>query len=345
MTNLKTSGIYGLIDPRDNLIHYVGKTINLQERPASHRYLNKYGRLRNDWIAELRNAELKFTWVVLEQVDYPESSSSRCHWWTGINSTALNDAERWWIAYGKCLGWPLKNMTDGGDGTSNPHPDTRKRMSESRRNSTLVIAATLARTFPCGTRASYARGCRCAACAAEQLLYERRRNGNQPRAIVSHGTTSQYNKGCRCADCVNANKDFRRAYYKQRKLAAGIVTELKPLQGCGTDACYQRGCRCNACSQTHRDKNAKLRDLRDVNGPRALKPCGTRASYDRGCRCESCCQVMYEYRRKSNYIVGRAPLEPCGTLASYIRGCRCEACRAARRHYEQTKRVKARSKI
>jgi len=34
----------------------------------------------------------------------------------GIDASALDDAEQRWIAYGRAAGWPLTNLTDGGDG-------------------------------------------------------------------------------------------------------------------------------------------------------------------------------------------------------------------------------------
>src|SRR5262249_51970531 len=83
------------------------------------------------WIADLKSAGLHYEITILEAVDAPKAPSMRCWWWTGANVTSLNDAERWWIAFGRASGWPLTNATDGGEGMSGYiHKETsRARMS------------------------------------------------------------------------------------------------------------------------------------------------------------------------------------------------------------------------
>src|SRR5678815_3233021 len=93
--------IYGLIDPRTMLIRYVGKSSSGMRRPHDHR--RTWGRAKNThsarWVAELQRDGFDFGIVVLDA-----SAPDR-----------LAEHERWWIAYGRALGWPLTNLTDGGE--------------------------------------------------------------------------------------------------------------------------------------------------------------------------------------------------------------------------------------
>ena len=45
----------------------------------------------------------------------------------------LEAVERWWIAYGRALGWPLTNLTAGGEGSAGRpvSPETRAKMRAS----------------------------------------------------------------------------------------------------------------------------------------------------------------------------------------------------------------------
>ena len=90
--------IYGLIDPRDHLIYYVGLSSRGMRRPREHRKNPDFD--CGKWIKQLQAAGLDYEIVVLEVL--PDDSK-------------LSVTERWWIAYGKCCGWPLTNLTRGGE--------------------------------------------------------------------------------------------------------------------------------------------------------------------------------------------------------------------------------------
>lgn len=94
--------VYGLVDPRTLLVRYVGKTVSGMRRPRNH---GEAARLKARtycaaWVHSLHAAGLTYTIVVLEHGPKDQ----------------LSDIERWWIAYGRACGWPLTNLTDGGDG-------------------------------------------------------------------------------------------------------------------------------------------------------------------------------------------------------------------------------------
>src|SRR5215471_17614027 len=98
--------IYGLTDPRTGIVHYIGKSTSGKKRPRQHglqRKLDLDFTPKAKWIRELRREGYEFEIVVLEQVE---------------DGRDLAAAEIRWIANGCAQGWPLKNLTDGGDGRS-----------------------------------------------------------------------------------------------------------------------------------------------------------------------------------------------------------------------------------
>lgn len=108
--------IYGLVDPRTLLIRYVGLSSDGLRRPAKHREPRplRERNYKTGWIKSLLAAGLDYTIVVLEET----------------SPDALADAERFWIAHGRACGWPLTNLTDGGDGwTGMRHtPETKAKL-------------------------------------------------------------------------------------------------------------------------------------------------------------------------------------------------------------------------
>jgi len=109
--------IYGLVDPRTLLVRYVGLSSTGEKRPQAHRRYALHENTRKaNWIRALLALGLTYEIAVLEEVASKE---------------ALADTERFWIAYGRACGWPLTNLTDGGDGALNPAPETRAKRSAS----------------------------------------------------------------------------------------------------------------------------------------------------------------------------------------------------------------------
>lgn len=94
--------IYALVDPRDGVVRYVGKsTKGLWPRVWTHR-CDQTNTKRGAWIRKLRSLGMIFTPVILE-----------------TEPDDIDEAERFWIAvYRQASGDKLTNMTDGGDGGS-----------------------------------------------------------------------------------------------------------------------------------------------------------------------------------------------------------------------------------
>jgi len=117
--------VYGLVDPHTLLVRYVGLSTNGLKRPNGHRAPSslRCKSHKNAWIKTLFDAGLDYTIVVLEVV---------------ATKDALPAAERFWIALGRAFGWPLTNLTDGGDGGLNPAPETRAKVSAALRGRVLT---------------------------------------------------------------------------------------------------------------------------------------------------------------------------------------------------------------
>lgn len=99
------------------LIRYIGMSSQGMKRPRQHRHRagsTRDGVLCREWLADLHDAGIDFDIAILA-----ESSIDQ-----------LKQDERWWIAFGRACGWPLTNMTDGGEGCLNPHPLTRAKLKE-----------------------------------------------------------------------------------------------------------------------------------------------------------------------------------------------------------------------
>lgn len=126
-----TTIIYGLRCPELGKIRYVGKSSQAPKRLKSHIYsASRFGRThKHRWIANLLAKGLRPELVILEELKEADCWAS---------------AERRWIALAVSEGWPLTNLTAGGEGASPlgdaakarrfesmRRPETRKRMSES----------------------------------------------------------------------------------------------------------------------------------------------------------------------------------------------------------------------
>lgn len=105
--------IYGLTDPETGAVRYIGKSIRPLERFANH--MNEKSNChRSHWLQSLKARGLEPGLVIFEEV------SGAWPW---------QEAERYWIARGRRLGWPLTNNTSGGDGVPDLHPEARAKIA------------------------------------------------------------------------------------------------------------------------------------------------------------------------------------------------------------------------
>ncbi len=112
----ETTFIYALIDPRDGVIKYVGKSYDPQERLKGHlKNCKRTVTLKNRWIAKLKSLDLKPSIQILEEVLESE--------W--------EDRERYWIKELQNQGYLLKNGDRGGKGRSSyvTSEETKRKIS------------------------------------------------------------------------------------------------------------------------------------------------------------------------------------------------------------------------
>ncbi len=97
-SNNRAYQIYALIDPRDNLVHYVGISVNVQTRFIMHLGGNSVSRQERHWIADLKREGMSPTLRIIETVEASD------------NSHALAcERELYWINEMLRLGHPLVN--------------------------------------------------------------------------------------------------------------------------------------------------------------------------------------------------------------------------------------------
>lgn len=85
--------IYGLVDPLVHQVAYIGKTNDIYDRWEAH-VKTEADHLTGQWIKRLRLAGIQPVMIILETL--PDDGD-----WS--------NAERWWIAHGLRIGWPLTN--------------------------------------------------------------------------------------------------------------------------------------------------------------------------------------------------------------------------------------------
>jgi predicted DNA-binding protein YlxM (UPF0122 family) len=92
--------IYGLFDPRNGELRYVGKTNNMRARFRGHRYeIKRSNSHKSNWVKSLKEQNLE---PKIEELD--NVPDSEWQFW-----------EQWYIAYFRGMGCNLTNISDGGD--------------------------------------------------------------------------------------------------------------------------------------------------------------------------------------------------------------------------------------
>lgn len=157
--------VYGLIDPRTKLIRYIGKSCNGLSRPKK---VSVYLRGRSyckNWIRELCDLGLSYEIIVLSECD---------------SDPLLLTEEIWWIAYGRACGWPLTNLTSGGEGAAGVKQsvDNRRKKSE----------AALGRSVPLSVRERISATLTGRTLPASQVIKMRERRASiDTRTLMSAG--------------------------------------------------------------------------------------------------------------------------------------------------------------
>lgn len=130
--------IYGLIDPRDNKLRYIGKTIQGMKRLKNHlkpSSLKEGNTRKNNWLKKLLEQGLMPNFAIfISYNNYLPKS---------VNNKILYNLEQYFITYfKKHLPYELTNDCDGGEGSIGRviSKETRKKMSESAKRRGLPQA-------------------------------------------------------------------------------------------------------------------------------------------------------------------------------------------------------------
>lgn len=117
---MSTVYIYGLFDPRNGQLRYVGKTHCLKSRKSTH----KHGRTTNLHLKNWIN-------ILLKEGLYPEFSILE-----ESNDLEWMQDEVFWIQYMRSIGCPLVNIRDGGQGRGRGYvmpEETKRKLSLSNK--------------------------------------------------------------------------------------------------------------------------------------------------------------------------------------------------------------------
>jgi group I intron endonuclease len=112
--------IYGLVDPRNQQIRYVGRTINLHKRLNAHiNGREPHSEHKQRWIDQIKSDGSIPEIVTLE-------TSTEDGW---------KEAERFWISYFRYIGANLTNISNGGQGIGGKRfsEEDKMRMSVTRK--------------------------------------------------------------------------------------------------------------------------------------------------------------------------------------------------------------------
>lgn len=120
--------IYVLVDPRDDMIRYVGKTINLRARYACHCCPKEgNGLYVKRWLKQLKDQNL---YPVMELLEI-------------CTDDIWKEREIYWIAMGKELNWPITNLTKGGETTTGyKHTEETKRIIGEKSKAKIITEET-----------------------------------------------------------------------------------------------------------------------------------------------------------------------------------------------------------
>lgn len=118
---INMAAIYALVDPKTDLIGYIGQSYDPKARFFGH--LSKpCSKNMQSWLNNVGKPELR----VLETCEKRQ----------------VDSRERWWIAFGKSVGWPLVNTLSGGKVQYTPIKTVQERLHKTHGPSVRLVENT-----------------------------------------------------------------------------------------------------------------------------------------------------------------------------------------------------------
>lgn len=134
----RTGYIYGLFDPRNGKLRYIGQTIqNPKRREWQHSNKREmtYNHRKANWTKQLLSQNYKPEMFILEEV-------------TNCTHEVLNDLEQWYISYWRGMGCDLTNLSAGGGGApAVPYTEEQKKKYSEAAKRTMQNASIERRRF------------------------------------------------------------------------------------------------------------------------------------------------------------------------------------------------------
>lgn len=124
---MKTTFIYGLLDPRDNFKIYIGKSDKPETRYKQHLNRLKQKTKKTDWLNKLLTNGLKPELIILDEVSIDEWNNFEIYW--------INQFTTW--------GFELMNLTTGGEGGDTFSKQSIEKQIELR----LIASSTMKKTM------------------------------------------------------------------------------------------------------------------------------------------------------------------------------------------------------
>lgn len=256
--------IYGLRDPRNGEIRYIGQSSTGLSRPKGHSSDSNMLKYKHLYVVRWLN-KLKADGFVAEIVILEDLTKDVDGKHDTEKTKTLNDAEIKWIAIGRqALGKRLTNCTEGGGGLlGRRHSiETRQKMSAAYRAPTQEAIAKMAATkrAQVATPEGYAAMMRVAAMSRTPEVI----------AKVSKTRKEMYNTPGGKAHLARAAEKARSPEATAKRLSTRRATEESRIRVCTVDGCTLRGRGGGMCSKHY--SNNWVNSNRDrVNANKRLR--------------------------------------------------------------------------
>lgn len=242
--------IYGLTDPRDGALRYIGQSCRGIGRAHQHRTAanQKWNSHKKNWVRKLQSLGLSYAVVVIERLDGPDR---------------LNEREAWWIAFARAWGCRLVNATDGGDGV--------RGLRFSKESIAKMSAAQIGRRHSEETKAKIAAAHRGKIVSEET----RERLRNRPLNPAAMAAFTEFRNSKENADRLRGLAEFQRGKHPSEeiraKMSAAQHSRIRKPHSPGARANMSAAAMGRVISEATRAKMSAANKGRKLTRPRSAE--------------------------------------------------------------------------